>query len=84
MDRCRHRQEASLGLCGRRERAKLLSLKVLNDEAQILEVITVVGESWLIGCGRSTSSALRQRFWSRYWLGPASGCATPPGESWRR
>lgn len=63
---------------------KLLSWKVLNDETQILEVITAVGKVAAAQRGQSTSSALLQRCWSRYWPRPAIRSATPPVELLQR
>lgn len=42
---------------------KLLLRKVLNDEAQILEVMDVVNRLAPDGCGPSTSSARPQHCW---------------------
>ena len=60
---------------------RLLSLKVLNDEAQILEMITAVSALAADRVWAIDILGIPQHCWSRSSPRPASGCATPPGES---
>lgn len=62
----------------------MLSVKLVNDETDIVAFLQRTGTLASNWSGRSTSSGPRQRCSSVCWLGPATLCAMHRVEWWRR